>query len=110
MITFSWRESPVPADLPVRQVHGWLADLNGRVLIQDRTHEGLFLLAGGQCDIEDRDWSATLLREGQEESQVRIARDSIVYLGHQVVAGDPRVPDRYAQVRLFGVFPVKSAC
>lgn len=103
MITFSWRESPVPADLPVRQVHGWLADLDGRVLIQDRTHEGRFLLAGGQCDIEDRDWSATLLRESQEESQVRIARDSIVYLGHQVVTGDPRVPDRYAQVRLFGV-------
>jgi hypothetical protein len=29
--------------------------------------------------------------------------DSIAYLGHQVVTGDPQAPGAYAQVRMFGV-------
>lgn len=51
----------------------------------------------------DLDWSATLLRESREESQVRVVVDSIAYLGHQVVTGDSRVPGPYVQVRLFGL-------
>jgi hypothetical protein len=43
-----------------------------------------------------------LLRECAEESQVRVAPESVTYLGHQVVTGDPQAPGPYAQVRLFG--------
>lgn len=100
MITFTWREEQIPADLPVRQVHGWLADAAGRFLIQDRPHEGKFLLPGGQISPEDRDWTATLQREGREESQVTIDPATVTYLGHQVVTGDPHASGPYAQVRL----------
>ncbi len=102
MTQFEWREGQVPAGLPVRQVHGWLADETGRFLLQDRVHERKFLLPGGKCDSGDSGWAATLLRECAEESQVRVAPDSVAYLGHQVVTGDPQAPGPYAQVRLFG--------
>jgi len=102
MTEFAWCEGQVPAELTVRQVHGWLADQVGRFLLQDRVHERKFLLPGGKCDSGDSDWAATLLRECTEESQVRVVPDSIAYLGHQVVTGDPQAPGPYAQVRLFG--------
>ncbi len=51
MAEYAWHEAPVPAGWPVRQVHGWLADATGRVLVQDRVHERRFLLAGGKCDV-----------------------------------------------------------
>lgn len=99
---FAWSDGPVPEGLPVRQVHGWLADDAGRVLVQDRVHEGKFLLPGGKRDLADLDWAHTLIREAAEESQVTVGRNSIAYLGHQVVTGDPQVSGPYAQVRLFG--------
>jgi 8-oxo-dGTP pyrophosphatase MutT (NUDIX family) len=102
MTEFEWHEGQVPAGLPVRQVHGWLADEAGRFLLQDRVHERKFLLPGGKCHSGDSGWAATLLRESAEESQVRVVPDSVTYLGHQVVTGDPQVPGPYAQVRLFG--------
>jgi len=100
---FTWHEAPVPHGLAVRQVHGWLADTTGRVLIQDRRHEGKYLLPGDGCDPGDRDWAATLIRECAEESQVTLVPATISYLGHQVVAGDAGVAGTYAQVRLFAV-------
>lgn len=99
---FAWSDGPVPEGLPVWQVHGWLADDAGRVLVQDRVHEGKFLLPGGKRDLADLDWAHTLIREAAEESQVTVGRNSIAYLGHQVVTGDPQVSGPYAQVRLFG--------
>ena len=48
MAEFDWHEEPAPAGLPVRQVHGWLADETGRFPPQDRVHEQKFLLPGGQ--------------------------------------------------------------
>jgi 8-oxo-dGTP pyrophosphatase MutT (NUDIX family) len=103
MTEFDWREEPVPAGLPVRQVHGWLADETGRFLLQNRVHEQKFLLPGGHCDSGDDGWTDTWLRECQEESQVRVVRESVAYLGRQVVTGDPRAAGPYVQVRLFGV-------
>jgi len=103
MTEFDWHEKPAPAGLPVRQVHGWLADETGRFLLQDRVHEQKFLLPGGKCDSTDEDWIATLLRECEEESQVRVVRDSVAFLGHQVVTGDPLAAGPYLQVRLFGM-------
>jgi len=50
-------------------------------------HEQKFLLPGGKCDSTDEGWIATLLRECEEESQVRVVRDSVAFLGHQVVIG-----------------------
>jgi hypothetical protein len=44
-----------------------------------------------------------LLRECEEESQVRVVRDSEAFLGHQVVTGDPLAAGPYLQVRLFGM-------
>ena len=102
MTEFEWCEGQVHAGLPVRQVHGWLADEAGLSLLQDRVHEQKFLLPGGKCDSEDSNWAATLLRESAEESQVRVVLGSVTYLGHQVVTGDPQAPGPYAQVRLFG--------
>lgn len=66
-------------------------------------HEEKFLLPGGKCDSTDEGWIATLVRECEEESQVRVVRDSVAILGHQVVTGDPRAGGPYLQVRLFGM-------
>jgi 8-oxo-dGTP pyrophosphatase MutT (NUDIX family) len=103
MTEFDWHEEPARSGFPVRQVHGWLADETGRFLLQDRVHEQKFLLPGGQVGSGDGGWIATLLRECEEESQVRVIPDSVAYLGHQVVTGDPRSAGPYLQVRLFGV-------
>jgi 8-oxo-dGTP pyrophosphatase MutT (NUDIX family) len=100
---FDWREEPVPAGLPVLQVHGWLADETGRFLLRDDADGARFQLAGGKRENADRGWAHTLLRESAEECQVTLATDSIAYLGHQVVTEDPAQPGAYAQVRLFGV-------
>ena len=69
MTVFTWHVAPVPDGLAVRQVHGWLASTTGRVLIQDRCHEGKYLLPGGGCDSGDRDWATTLIRECAEEAR-----------------------------------------
>lgn len=103
MTVFTWHESPVPAGLPVRQVHGWLADTTGRVLIQHRVHEDKYLLPGGKTDLNDADWAATLVREAAEESQVWLSLATISYLGHQVAAGDPHQPGPYIQIRMFAL-------
>jgi hypothetical protein len=62
-----------------------------------------FQLIRGKCDSTDEGWVATLVRECQEQSQVRVVRDSVAFLGHQVVTGDPRAAGPYLQVRLFGM-------
>lgn len=103
MTEFDWREEPVPAGLPVLQVHGWLADGTGRFLLRDDAGGARFQLPGGKCDSADEGWVATLVRECEEESQVRVVRDSVAFLGHQVVTGDPRAAGPYLQVRLFGM-------
>jgi hypothetical protein len=100
---FDWREEPVPAALPVRQVHGWLVNETGRFLLRDDVGGMRFQLADGKRENADRRGAHTLLRESAEECQVALATDSIAYLGHQVVTGDPQAPGPYAQVRLFGV-------
>lgn len=103
MTEFDWREEAVPAGLPVLQVHGWLADETGRFLLRDDADGARFQLIGGKCDSTDEGWVATLVRECREESQVRLVRDSVAFLGHQVVTGDPRAAGPYLQVRLFGM-------
>lgn len=103
MTEFDWHEGPVPAGLPVRQVHGWLADETGRFLLRGEADGARFQLAGGKSESTDRDWTHTLVRESAEECQVTLAAGSIAYLGHQVVTGDPVMPAPYVQVRLFGL-------
>ena len=49
---------------------------------------------------------ATLVREAFEENQVRVG--AMAYLGYREVQRPGRA--RYAQVRMAGVFPVKSTC
>ncbi|WP_344659330.1 NUDIX domain-containing protein [Catenulispora subtropica] len=100
---FTWSESPVPDGIPVTQVYLWALDPDdGRVLIQDR---GLSLvrphsLPGGRPEPEDGgDPLRTAAREAMEESQIRIDAERAVYLGYQLVEGDPKRPGPYAQTR-----------
>ena len=94
-VSYRWFEAPVPEDLEVTQVYGYLiCPSTGRVLIQD--DEGVFNLPGGTPEAWDSGMSATLAREAMEESQVRI--DDAVYLGFQEVRRPGRAP--YAQVRM----------
>ena len=55
---------------------------------------------------DDGDLVATLVREAFEENQVRVG--ATAYLGYQEVHQPGRA--RYAQVRMAGMFPVKSTC
>jgi 8-oxo-dGTP diphosphatase len=87
-------------------VYGYLlCPVTGRVLVQD--DDGGLNLPGGTPEPEDGgDLVATLVREAFEESQVRVG--ATAYLGYQEVHRPGRAP--YAQVRMAGVFPVKSTC
>ena len=99
-VEFIWHGAPVPADLPVTQVYGWLlCPTTGRVLIQEQD-DGTFSLPGGTPETYDADQYATLAREAFEENQVRI-EPSAVYLGYQEV----RQPGHsvIAQVRMAGI-------
>jgi len=62
---------------------------------------------GGTPEPFDADRDATLAREAFEENQVRISATT-AYLGYKEV----RQPGRpvIAQLRMAGIFPVKSTC
>lgn len=71
----------MPHGLPVGQVHGWLADDAGRVLVQDREHEFKFLLPGGKVDLADRDWTHTLIRKRPRKARSQLRRTAFPTLG-----------------------------
>ena len=100
---FTWRETPVPDGIPVTQVYVWALDPDdGRVLIQDRgaQHASRHNLPGGRPEPEDGgDPLRTAAREAMEESPIHIDRERAVYLGHQLVEGDPARPEPHAQLR-----------
>ncbi len=99
-VKYIWHDSPVPADLPVTQVYGWLlCPATGRVLIQEQD-DGTFSLPGGTPEPKDADQYATLVREAFEENQVRL-RASAAYLGYQDVL-QPGLPV-IAQVRMAAI-------
>jgi len=99
-VQYVWHDGPVPAELPVTQVYGWLlCPATGRVLIQEQD-DGIFSLPGGTPEPFDADRDATLAREAFEENQVRISVTT-AYLGYQEV----RQPGRpiFAQLRMAGI-------
>ncbi|ASU86234.1 NUDIX hydrolase [Nocardiopsis gilva YIM 90087] len=67
--------------MEITQVYGWLVDGHGRVMA--RIDDGHWGLPGGTPELYDSDRVATLVREVDEEVQVRIADP--VYLGYQEV-------------------------
>jgi 8-oxo-dGTP diphosphatase len=100
LIEYVWHDSPVPAELAVTQVYGWLlCPATGRVLIQHQ-EGGTFSLPGGRPEPFDADMDATLAREAFEENQVRIGVWT-AYLGYQEVHQPGRPV--HAQVRMSGV-------
>jgi 8-oxo-dGTP diphosphatase len=90
MQTVSWIEAEVPVQLQVRQVYGFIFDMDGRILVQDdeRRHN----LPGGKPS-EGEGFVETLTREAIEESQAIFKWTN--YLGYQRVQGD----EEFAQVR-----------
>lgn len=95
MTVYTWFAKPVPVELPVRQVYGWIFDAHGRVMIW---REGAEVgLPGGRPEPSDADIEATLRREVREEITAEV-RDPH-YLGYQRVdESDHRPP--FAQVRM----------
>lgn len=81
-IRYAWHDAPVPAELPVTQVYGWLlCPETGRILIQEQD-DGTCSLPGGTPEPFDDGLAATLAREAFEENQVRIGPGP-VYLGYR---------------------------
>lgn len=91
MIKVSWIESAVSSDLEVRQIYGFIFDLEGRILLLE--DDGHYTLPGGKPE-GDESMVETLARESLEEAQVTFK--SANYLGYQLVEGD----EKYAQVRI----------
>ncbi|MBV9013239.1 MAG: NUDIX hydrolase [Pseudonocardiales bacterium] len=87
-VDFLWCPEPVPDEVPVVQVYGWLVDDAGRVLVQDTGNR--FNLPGGSPEPFDADLGATVAREAMEESQVTAT--DVGYLGYERVlrAGRPQ--------------------
>ncbi|CAM4081833.1 NUDIX hydrolase [Nocardiopsis rhodophaea] len=93
--SYRWHpDSAVPDGMKVTQVYGWLVDGHGRVMA--RIDNGYWGLPGGTPEPFDTDRVATLVREVDEEVQVRIADP--VYLGYQEVV-HPDLPP-HAQLRM----------
>lgn len=101
-LTFTWHETPPPPELPVTQVYVFAIDpADGRVLVQDRPgKQTRYMLPGGRPEAADGgEPLATAAREVLEESQVHIDTANAVFLGHQIVTGDPARPEPHAQLR-----------
>ncbi|MFI6290039.1 NUDIX hydrolase [Nonomuraea sp. NPDC050790] len=95
---YLWHEAPVPGELPVARVHGYLiCPETGRVLIQDV--DGVMGLPGGRPEPGEAGFAETFIREAREENQVQVGQ--VAYLGYQevIVPGHPP----FAQVRMVGV-------
>lgn len=90
MNTYRWIESEVPTGLKVRQVYGFIFNMDGRILLLE--DEGRYNLPGGRPE-NNEDANETLARELLEEGQLTI--NSPEYLGYQFIDGD----EEYAQVR-----------
>lgn len=101
-VRYFWHEAPVPPELELTQVYGWLlCPRTARVLIQE--DEGTWNLPGGTPEPEDAgSMEATLRREAFEENQVRVG--DTAYLGYQEVHRPGRLP--YAQARFAGIVEV----
>ncbi|MFR9729738.1 NUDIX hydrolase [Saccharopolyspora sp. MS10] len=96
MARFTWHTRDVPADLPVRQVYGFLFAPDGRVLI--RVDGAKHSLPGGRPERGESEYADILRRETFEEVTLDIAEPH--YLGFQCV-DDGIAP--YAQVRMAAV-------
>jgi 8-oxo-dGTP diphosphatase len=98
-VRYFWHEAPVPAELQITQVYGWLlCPFSARVLVQD--DDGVFNLPGGTPEAWDEgSIEATLVREAFEENQVVVTEAA--YLGYQEVHRPGKSP--YAQVRMAGL-------
>ena len=90
MSTITWIEAPVAPGLEVRQVYGFIFDLDGRILLLE--DEGQYNLPGGKPE-GDETIVETLVRESLEECQATI--ESSEYLGYQLIEGH----EKFAQVR-----------
>ncbi|MFI6579474.1 NUDIX domain-containing protein [Nocardiopsis sp. NPDC050513] len=95
MTDFTWHTDPVPPDMRVRQVYGFLFDEEGRVLL--RVEGSTSSLPGGRPEPQDTDFGATLRREADEEVTADIGTPH--YLGYQRVDDRDGTPP-YAQVRM----------
>lgn len=93
MATFQWITEPVPDNIPIRQVYGFVFEASGRLLLRD--DRGRFGLPGGRPE-PGEDAVTTLTRECMEETQITIGTP--IYLGYQKVTED----DGYffAQIRM----------
>jgi len=89
-MTISWIELPVPEELEVRQVYGFIFNTDGKILVlaDGPTHN----LPGGKPENAET-FVQTLKREAMEESQALIG--STEYLGYQHIGGS----EEFAQVR-----------
>ncbi len=95
MAEFIWHTTPVPNDIQVRQVYGFLFVDDGRLLIRVDGHK--HSLPGGRPESGEVTYAAVLRREAREEVTVDI--DEPHYLGYQQVDEHDGTPP-YAQIRM----------
>ena len=91
-MSFTWLNSPVPDDLPVKQVYGIVFSDVGRILL--RIEDGKYKLTGGKPE-QGESFEETLKREYIEELNTIV--DDIHYLGYLLVKENET---QYAQVRM----------
>jgi len=92
--SYRWTYSEVPEHLEIRQVYGFVFNLNGQILLLE--DEGIFNLPGGKPE-NGESMLETLIREAAEEIQITIT--SPEYLGYQLIT----TGEEFAQVRLIAL-------
>jgi 8-oxo-dGTP diphosphatase len=95
MTRITWRTNPVPPDMQVRQVYGFLFHPDGRLLI--RVDGSKHSLPGGRPEAGETVYADILSRESLEEVTAEIADPH--YLGYQEV-DEQNGTAPYAQVRM----------
>ena len=94
MTLYRWIKSEVPESVEIRQVSGFIFNLDGRILLLE--DEGNYNLPGGKPE-DGESLFSTFIREAQEEAQISVV--SLGYLGYQLVTAD----EIFAQVRFVGL-------
>ena len=99
MASFTWKTTPVPEGMEIRQVYGIIFTDDGRVMLitENEANHIKYSLAGGRPEVYDKDMEDTCRRELIEEINTTI--DKPIYVGYQLVDEQDGTP-LYAQVRM----------
>jgi len=66
----------------IKQVYGFLFSKDNKIVLVRPTEKRGWRLPGGGPEKEDRDWKDTIIREADEEADVKVDKNSLTPIGY----------------------------